>query len=118
MQMEPLAVEELLARAGLTSAGSASWGEPVREQGSGVYVITCSGREQPIVYIGRTRRAIGRRLREFYRHLQGDRRPHRGGDDILLLPGQLSVVRALAEDCAAAKARLIAGFTAVVGRAP
>jgi hypothetical protein len=52
-----------------------------------VYVVVTSPPET-VVYVGRTKRALARRLREFYRHVYGDKRPHRGGQEVLTLTGE------------------------------
>jgi hypothetical protein len=103
-----LTVAEIFKAAALTPHGPVQWQNRVFENRSGVYaVVIVSGADdncdlinvdylpdvarvrwvpgQPVVYIGRTRRPLSRRITEFYRHIHGNPRPHRGGQDVLLL---------------------------------
>lgn len=103
-----IAVETAFGWAGLKPLGPVAWGVRVEEGTPGVYVVALSegaelGNHAPelrglqpeelvkwvpgerIVYIGRTKRALRRRLGEFYRHIHGRSAPHRGGQAVLLL---------------------------------
>ena len=61
---------------------------------------------------------LDRRLRQFYRHRYGDRSPHRGGQDILLLGCEKRVIWAAVDDRHQSEDRLIESFCAVHGRRP
>ncbi len=101
-------VSELFKAADLSLCGPVRWGTPVSECRCGVYVVAlvrkpalgCRQRnveylpslerkrwlqKQPIIYIGRTRRSLAVRIAEFYCHEYGDKRPHRGGQAVILL---------------------------------
>src|SRR5579864_467145 len=106
----PLAVSvaKLFEFAGLHPCGPVEWKQKnVDENRPGIYVVAlvaeahelCENvdveyldvaiakrwlKSQPVVYIGRTKRSLKLRIGEFYRHLWGNKRPHRGGQDILL----------------------------------
>ncbi len=111
---EPLTVARAFEEAGLVCHGPVEWGEAVPASSQGIYIVAlipdpsqvCSLSDvsylpaperqkwingQPIVYIGRTRRTLARRLLEFYQHEYGNRAPHRGGQAIKLLRCQLWV---------------------------
>lgn len=79
-----LTIADLFGSAGLAPQPPVRWGEPCKEHQPGVYVVEIDG---TVVYIGRTRRSLARRISEFYRHRYGDKRPHREGQELLNLPG-------------------------------
>jgi len=101
-------VNDLFKSANLSACGPIKWGDPVTERSSGVYVISlarkaelgCGTRNvdyldaslrtrwlqrRTIIYIGRTKRPLTVRIREFFRHQYGDKVPHRGGQAVLKL---------------------------------
>jgi hypothetical protein len=88
----------------------------VRLEPCGPYVVVSADGE--VVYVGRTRRALRKRLREFYRHRYGDKRPHRGGQAILLLTRPLLVYWAATNDWEAAEDTMIEHFRSAAGRLP
>jgi uncharacterized protein (DUF433 family) len=118
--------EHLLRLAGLELGGITDWNSDIPSKSSGVYVITTeetrvvisaldSERQarwitgQEIVYIGRASH-LSRRLRQFRSHRYGADSPHRGGQDILLLGGSLTIHWAEAEEYKEAEAKLISLF--------
>ncbi|KAB2876008.1 MAG: hypothetical protein F9K43_01815 [Bauldia sp.] len=133
-------VREVFGRAGLAPAGPVRWGEPVPESAPGVYVVAIvadpdtravPGRitvpnavldkwlwGQPVVYVGRTGRPLAKRLADFYRHRHGDKSPHRGGQDVLLLDCDRWVFWAPADDPAAAERTMLDAFAARAGELP
>ena len=80
-------VQEVFDAAGLLARGPVTWGNPVPERSGGVYLIELvqpkEGDGQTIIYVGRTKRPLRRRMQEFYKHRYGEKRPHRGGQSIL-----------------------------------
>lgn len=107
-----ITVTELFKTAGLQPCGPVCWLTQVTETKPGVYVIAivpspdavCGPVKvdylaseiaahwlpmQSIIYIGRTRRGLSRRINEFYRHEHGKRSPHRGGQDVKSIAGPL-----------------------------
>lgn len=112
------APDALFAAAGLAPGEPVAWGEAVPHRGPGVYVIAdAAGDEATVVYIGRSV-SVRRRIRQFYAHVHGDPRPHRGGQDILLRPHPRIVHWAPASDCAAAERALLDAFRAATGGWP
>ena len=104
-----LTVRSLFHCAGLKPSGPVPWNIAVEDRLPGVYVVALVGDADlpgaaiditnlpqgeaarwipgaPVVYIGRARRSLRRRISQFYRHEHGDPRPHRGGQAVLLLP--------------------------------
>lgn len=107
----PISVNTLFVAAGLAGPVTSPWGRvpPIPLQEGGVYVVSLESDPavkltrsrsirflpphvaprwhsgQPVVYIGRTRRNLRKRLAEFYRHQLGNPSPHRGGEDVLRL---------------------------------
>ncbi|MFT9366725.1 MAG: GIY-YIG nuclease family protein [Gluconobacter sp.] len=83
-----LSPQELFDWAGLAGHGPFPWREAIKERGSGIYIITASHKDekQEIVYIGRAKQ-LNKRLRQFFRHIPGNRRPHKGGETIIHLLG-------------------------------
>ena len=133
-------VRQVFGRAGLAPAGPVRWGEAVPETAAGVYVIAIvadpdtqavSGKiavqnamldkwqwGQPVIYIGRTSKPLRERLAQFYRHRHGDKSPHRGGQDVLLLDCERWVFWAPAADPAAAERTMLDAFSAQAGGLP
>jgi hypothetical protein len=128
-----LTAEELYALAEIAPVGTTPWEDKVPSKQSGVYVISTvgevihvnlPGEEQPfwlpdqtIVYIGRAKH-LSRRLRQFQRHVYGQKSPHRGGQAILLLNCSMTITWAEVSDYAAAEAALIEAFQAHCGKRP
>ncbi len=108
-------VADLFGAAGLSPVGPVRWGEPCAEDRPGVYIVTA---DRAIVYVGRTRRAIAKRLKEFYQHKYGDRRPHRGGQEVLRIPGVRLVYWCPTDDPRVAEARMLRAFERRYGRLP
>jgi GIY-YIG catalytic domain-containing protein len=107
MMTAALTVSDLFAVAGLAPCGPVQWEEPCEEHGPGVYIIAINNR---IVYIGQTKRPLSRRLREFYRHKYGDKGPHRGGQEILNLPGDRLIYWSVTNDPVSAEYKMIAAY--------
>ena len=82
-----------------------------------MYVVVTTPPEM-VVYIGRTKRALARRLREFYRHRYGDKRPHRGGQEVLRLPGERWVYWCATEDPRQVETALLDAFVTQTGKLP
>src|SRR5258708_4978765 len=88
-----ISAEQLFREVCVVPTGAVQWGDPIAETGSGVYVISIADRsnvelderfdlerkywnpDQEIIYIGRAKQ-LHRRLRQFYKHVYGDRSPH------------------------------------------
>jgi hypothetical protein len=133
--LNSLSAEELFREAGLFSSGAATWPEKISESGPGVYVISIAdladiqfderfetkrcywNPHQEIIYIGRARR-LSRRLHQFYGHKHGNRSPHRGGQDILLLHCPKMIQWAVVDDHADAERCLLEAFERAVGQKP
>jgi hypothetical protein len=136
-----ITVTDLFAAAGLMPCGPVPWGTVVPERQPGVYVVAavagrnddCDGIDvpylkaevaarwnpsQPVIYIGRTRRSLLRRIREFNKHVHGEQRPHRGGQDAKLLTCPLWVFWSPTDEAAAAEDKMIERFKKEVGRLP
>ena len=115
-------VQEIFNAAGLLPCGPVSWGTPIPERSGGVYLVELmqpkEGDGQSIIYVGRTKRSLRRRTREFYNHRYGERRPHRGGQAILKFAPSLLVYWAPTNACADAEDRMIEQFRKLVGRLP
>jgi hypothetical protein len=102
---------ELFEGVGVVPCGPVPWNNPVLETRSGIYVVarvpsadelgerveaedilkighTSKHKfwlsDQPVVYVGKAT-CLRQRLGQFYRHRYGNRSPHRGGQDVLLL---------------------------------
>ena len=139
--MPSITVTELFKAAGLQPHGPVRWGEIVREQKPGVYVVAVVGgsendcgligapylngpaakrwiASQPVIYIGRTRRALTRRIGEFYRHVYGKKSPHRGGQDVKLLKCSRWIYWSPTAHPAIAEHKMIERFRSEVGRFP
>lgn len=130
-----LSPDELFRQVDLIPSGPVLWRTAIPEKGSGVYVISIDNpsivsadelleterqhwlSDQQIVYIGRSN-CLSRRLRDFYKHQYGQRRPHRGGQAILLLKCDLSVRWAAVANYAGAEHRLLEAFKLVAGTKP
>lgn len=59
---------ELFLAAGLAPCGSGGWGKACDEKRPGVYVVVAN---EVVVYIGRTRTSLAKRLGQSYRHRYG-----------------------------------------------
>jgi hypothetical protein len=106
----PVTIHELFSVVGLKPSGPVPWEEArdIKELSCGIYVVTivkdpyghCGQKDisplsefeqvrwlhfQPVIYIGRTKRALRQRLREFHRHVYGNKDPHRGGQSRILV---------------------------------
>lgn len=110
-----LMVADLFAVAGLSPEGPIVWGEPCLERRPGVYVVMVA---ESIVYIGRSKRPLSRRIREFYRHRYGDKRPHRGGQEVLNMPGVRFVYWCPSDDPRDAETKMLRAFEGCYGRLP
>jgi hypothetical protein len=88
-------VQGIFDAAGLLPCGQVSWGTPIPERSGSVYLIELMQPKdddgQSIIYVGRTKRSLRRRMREFYNHRYGERRPHRAGQAILKFTPSLLV---------------------------
>ena len=73
---------------------------------------------EPIVYIGKTHRAIGNRVREFHRHKCGDTSPHAGGQVVKLLQCDLWVYSSPANSPYATELTMIRAFRQEAGQVP
>lgn len=107
----------LFERAGVTAGGVTLWRLLVPERGAGVYVVTSTktpADRTHVVYIGRTKH-LRTRLNQFYRHQYGRRSPHRGGQEILTLPGQLTVHWAAVAEYATAERIMLDAFRGIAG---
>jgi hypothetical protein len=127
----PVEISGLLASCGLIAGEPVGWGDDVPETGPGIYIIavdTPDGRphlpdylpeevckrwrhRQSIVYIGKAGTSLRKRLRQFYRQKHGNRAPHRGGQDVLLLKTALHVHWAATPHPALAERLLIEAFS-------
>jgi len=112
-----LTVRDVFQAAQLEPCGPVCWGEPVPARSTGVYVVVAIEPFE-LVYIGRSRRPLRRRLREFYRHRYAASSPHRGGQAVLLLKCPLVVYWAATTDYAAAENSMIEYFRSQVGKFP
>ena len=70
------------------------------------------------VYIGKTKRPLAQRLREFYGHKYGNRAPHRGGQLLLTLPGERGVYWAATNRFRIAEHLMLEAFAAAHGGLP
>lgn len=136
-----ITVTEIFGAAGLWTCGPVDWKEPIRESGPGVYVVAicpcaddvCPSVDvsylqtdtaarwvpfQAIIYIGRTKRPLSGRIGQFYRHVHGDRSPHRGGQDVILLQCPRWVYWSPTEEWANAEKKMIEYFKTKVGQFP
>ena len=115
-------VQEIFNAAGLLPCGPVSWGTPIPERSGGVYLIELmqpkEGDGQSIIYVGRIKRSLRRRMREFYKHRYGEKRPHSGGQAILKFAPSLWVYWAPTDACADAEDKMIEQFRKLVGRLP
>ena len=145
-----MTVADLFEAARLSPLGPVRWGSPIpsTEKG-GIYVVAlvaeaglvCGGlaefleppeqkrwlSNQPVVYIGQTTtQTLAKRLEQFYRHVYGDKGPHRGGQALKLLlapppprpPCPLWVYWSLANDPKTSERAMIDAFKKQVGRLP
>ena len=117
----PVTPEDLFKLIGAVPQ-SGPWGCRGQEDRSGIYVVTSDPPKdgQSVVYIGRAK-SVTKRLYQFYRHKFGDRRPHRGGQDILKLPElghTLQVYWAYTDNFEQNERVLIGKFETITGRLP
>lgn len=110
-----LTVEDLFGSASLSPCGPVSWDKTCPEYRKGVYVVVI---DSEVVYIGRTKRSLARRIREFYRHKYGDKRPHRGGQEVLNMPGPRFVYWCAAENPTETESKMLDAFKNIYGRLP
>ena len=106
---------QLFATAGLSPCGPVGWGEPCPERQPGIYVVTDAN---AVIYIGRTKRPLAKRLREFYRHQYGNRSPHRGGQAVLKVTGERWVYWCPTADPRGAERTLLQAFLSLTGSLP
>jgi hypothetical protein len=139
--MQPITVRTLFNAAGLEPYGPVAWGKAVEEKRPGVYVIAIVAEadgscdcidvsylpgvvakrwipSQPVIYIGRTKRALSRRIKEFYHHVHGHKSPHRGGQDVKLLKCERWVYWCRVECVAVAEQKMIEAFKATAESFP
>lgn len=107
----PASVASLYIAAGLEGPVTSPWGmvPPVPLRDGGVYVVSLESRTrakrgasrsvqflpphvaarwhigQTVMYVGKTRRNLRKRLGEYFRHRLGNPSPHCGGEDVLRL---------------------------------
>jgi hypothetical protein len=72
----------------------------------------------PVLYIGRTKRALTKRITEFYNHKCGRKSPHAGGQVLKLLKCDLWVYWCPVRDPVASEKDLIAAFKQRTGEEP
>jgi hypothetical protein len=108
--------EDLFACGGLISNGPIAWKTKCPETSTGVYIIATEA--DGVVYIGRTRQTLAKRLDQFYRHKIGARSPHRGGQNILQLTGPLLVYWSATDNPTGIERLLIDEFQQRHGRFP
>jgi hypothetical protein len=115
--------QEVFEAAGLLPRGPVPWGTSIPEPNAGVYLVElveAGDRDngQAVLYIGRTKRPLKKRLSEFYRHQYGARAPHRGGQEVIPFAKSLRVYWAVTDDCASAENKMIEHFRRLVGTMP
>ena len=139
-----ITVTEIFKAADLQPYGPVPWNDknnPVKEKRPGIYVIAIAPHPdggcdlidvsnlesdvatkwvplQPVIYIGRTRRALSRRVKEFYRHVHGAKSPHRGGQDVILVKCPRWVYWSPTEEPVDAERKMIEYFEGKIGRLP
>jgi hypothetical protein len=135
IEAPPITVTEVFGAAGLKPFGPVGWGTPLPETLPGVYVVAVVGdltdedyfeppdrerwqRDQPVVYIGRTRQPLSKRIKQFYRHKHGRTSPHRGGQAVLLLLCKLCVYWAPTQAPVEAEREMIEAFLRHTGALP
>jgi hypothetical protein len=95
IKIELVSVVDLMSAASLSIVGSALWNDPTTaEKLSGVYVVTAA------------------------EHKHGERRPHAGGQDILLLRGTLTIHWTYHQSYWVKEHELLTAFVEKVGRPP
>jgi hypothetical protein len=110
-----MTVAQLFGAAGLSPFGPVAWGTPCDERVAGVYAVVI---DDDVVYIGRAGRSLRRRLGEFYRHRYGDRRPHRGGQELLKMSGVREIFWCATNDARGAETQMLRAFEAYFQRLP
>jgi hypothetical protein len=136
-----ITVHEVFRAAGLKASGPVRWGEIVPEKQAGVYIVAavedpdegCGAIDvsylkdqiaerwipsEPVIYIGRSRRPLSLRIREFNKHIHGAKSPHQGGQDAKLLRCPLWVFWSPTQHAAIAEDKMIERFKSEVGRLP
>jgi hypothetical protein len=143
--MAVVTVSDVFRAAELKPCGPVAWKAPVTETRPGVYVVALTkspvakGRRftsdavlsqrhkaiaqrwqpgQPVLYIGRTKGPLRKRLRQFYKHRFGDPRPHCGGQSVVALKCKIWVHWAATDSPYEAEDRMIEHFRRVVGELP
>jgi len=146
--LKPISADELFRLAGIVPSAPVAWGDNVPCEQPGVYVIDLDDidavrfmdlspqqeharlrwesdrlrwqNDQSIVYIGRTHRKSGlkRRLSAFRNQVYGKRRPHSGGQAILLLDCTKTIHWAAVEDDEDAEIKLALAFWQKAKRLP
>ena len=137
-----MTVAEVFQLAGLAPGKPVAWKTTVSESSPGVYVVALVDdadallsqpikagyldaaersrwlENEPVIYIGRTRQPLQRRLRQFYGHRYGKRSPHRGGQAVALLECDRWVYCSATTDPVEVERAMIDGFKARVGSLP
>jgi hypothetical protein len=121
MTLRPCVTVEEGKAAGLSPSGPVTWGTPIPERRSGVYLIELAepGKRddgQIVLYVGRTKRPLRQRLAEFYSHQYGAR--VRGGQEVIPYAASLRVYWAPTEDFVAAEDKMIEHYRNLVGTRP
>ena len=73
---------------------------------------------EPVLYIGGTTRTVRERVREFYVHKVGEKRPHKGGEVVKLLACDEWVYWSPADDPEDSELVMICAFRNKVGQLP
>lgn len=143
INMQSVTLRDVFAAAGLEPIGPVPWGTDVSEGLPGVYVVAlvetvdmscpqlmharvCKDPRmedrwqvgQSIIYIGRTRRSLRKRIKEFYKHDYGDPKPHSGGQEVLCLECDLWIYWASTDDPEGAEHMMIEHYRAATGAFP
>jgi hypothetical protein len=133
-------IRQIFQAAGLTPHGPVRWLDGVDERRPGVYAVAIvpdpddhcppvgiaylpdeirvRWTKHPLIYIGRTKLPLSRRINEFYRHVHGARSPHRGGQDVKLLKCSLWVYWCPTNSWAEGEDKMIEYFRNQVGPMP
>lgn len=128
-------VAELFDAVSIRAEGPKPWRTPIKSSAPGVYVLSARltdvstfkrldenelglwNADEKVVYIGKSNN-LGKRLGQFYRHVFGNRKPHRGGQSVLLLDAALEVHWGVTADCASAELQMLKYFSSRVGALP
>ncbi len=133
-------IDQLFKEAGLTANGPVLWEDSIDEKKAGVYLVAMQGTNekwplcktksaqfQPliserlekerwisneeIIYIGQTtKQSLRKRINQYYNHVYGRSSPHRGGQAVLLLSGQLVIYWSCADLPKKAEAIMLMAF--------